>query len=962
MATSVSFKQSCPSCEHPVPIRDPKLIGRKIDCPKCKYRFVVEEPGDDEDAKGKKKGDTAVTGKKPTNGKAAAGKKPMRRRDEDDDDDLDGAPKNKKGGLSPIVIAGIGLAAIAVLGMGITLVLWLTGGDDPPKKETTTKPPAPAVVDDKNDNKEGVNLAADGGTGGNLSIPTNLLPNDCEIVRKADWDKLLLTDLGDWAFDRRADTFRKEAFEAKFGFKIENVARHVQGQSVRQDWIFNVLRTKSPIDRDKLKAGLVLVKGPRSPIEGKEYFVVKGELDAFSRYWFTDLYMFTSPTRTKPQGVWLSDDTTLVLADLDILEKVLQKAPAIQEQPTPPPANNGGAAGPGQFPGGGPPGGMQPPGGSQPPGGFKPPGGGPSGAGAGAAPGGAKPPGGSSTPHRNETFQAPGGRGPGGGQSPPGGGQMPPGGMPPGGMPPGGMPPGGMPGGGMPGMQPGGGQPAAPSTSWMTVKPTLKRTLDRLDDPKPSIFSIAMEGGTFNSFFTKLLEGNNLGRDLSKAPEASKGIKGIALGVHAAKLDRGTISLAVEYEEEAVAKADETDLNEKLLPLLRGALLLEYGMTVRQTSGQTFMGGMGANGGMPGAGFQGGMPGGVQGGMPAGFQGGMPAGFQGGMAGGMQGGMRGSQPPGYGNQGSPGPGGRGGGGKPAGGGSPGPGSFQGGKPAGGGSPGPGNRGGQRSNSFHEDAQTQSGIQGGGSPPGGFQGGAKPPGGGMPPGGFQGGAPPPGGGMPGMPGGGMPGMPGGGMPGMPGGGMPGMPGGGIDPAKDSTVGVTRQTSLICVTLDLAWNKQLRDSIEDSLIEAMVMAKAATEMGGNRPRLHELAAALNTYVQNHGAFPQGASTANSRSSASSALAARPAHQLDGRARPLPPPVFRGLRQRAPALPDGDRPEEIVERQAEPAGGAHAGAAVPRHQFSGERLAHQLPEDPATAGGDALRRHRGHRPGRR
>src|SRR5438445_570404 len=41
---ATSFKQQCPSCEAMVPVRDPNLIGRKIDCPKCKYRFVVEEP------------------------------------------------------------------------------------------------------------------------------------------------------------------------------------------------------------------------------------------------------------------------------------------------------------------------------------------------------------------------------------------------------------------------------------------------------------------------------------------------------------------------------------------------------------------------------------------------------------------------------------------------------------------------------------------------------------------------------------------------------------------------------------------------------------------------------------------------------------------------------------------------------------------------------------------------------
>src|SRR5947209_6303722 len=114
MATTVSFKQPCPSCEHPVPIRDPKLIGRKIDCPKCKYRFVVEEPAGQADAdeeagsngqkngdaeaittNGKKNGTPAVTGKKPANGKAAPGRKPMRRRDEDRDEIDDSLPKKK---------------------------------------------------------------------------------------------------------------------------------------------------------------------------------------------------------------------------------------------------------------------------------------------------------------------------------------------------------------------------------------------------------------------------------------------------------------------------------------------------------------------------------------------------------------------------------------------------------------------------------------------------------------------------------------------------------------------------------------------------------------------------------------------------------------------------------------------------------------------------------------------------
>src|SRR5213593_3443115 len=75
MAIQSSFKQQCPSCDHPVTIKDADLVGKKIDCPKCKYRFVVEEPGDEPALK--KKPDKSPAGKSGGNGavKAPAGKK-----------------------------------------------------------------------------------------------------------------------------------------------------------------------------------------------------------------------------------------------------------------------------------------------------------------------------------------------------------------------------------------------------------------------------------------------------------------------------------------------------------------------------------------------------------------------------------------------------------------------------------------------------------------------------------------------------------------------------------------------------------------------------------------------------------------------------------------------------------------------------------------------------------------------
>src|SRR5262245_42487549 len=112
MATSAGFRQQCPSCEAMVPVRDSSFIGKKIDCPKCKYRFVVEEPEVDEDelqqapARGGKS--SAVSSRKP----AAAAKKGKLRRDEDDEGI---GTRKKKSGPSTTLIVGIGVGALAVV-------------------------------------------------------------------------------------------------------------------------------------------------------------------------------------------------------------------------------------------------------------------------------------------------------------------------------------------------------------------------------------------------------------------------------------------------------------------------------------------------------------------------------------------------------------------------------------------------------------------------------------------------------------------------------------------------------------------------------------------------------------------------------------------------------------------------------------------------------------------------------
>src|SRR5437016_4664951 len=100
---ATTFKQQCPSCEAMVPIRDPSLVGRKIDCPKCKYRFVVEEPA----AEDTEEAAPARPGKKTDAGKGKAG---ATKGEKGDKEKKEGS--NKTLGLVLVVVA------LALLGAG----------------------------------------------------------------------------------------------------------------------------------------------------------------------------------------------------------------------------------------------------------------------------------------------------------------------------------------------------------------------------------------------------------------------------------------------------------------------------------------------------------------------------------------------------------------------------------------------------------------------------------------------------------------------------------------------------------------------------------------------------------------------------------------------------------------------------------------------------------------------------
>ena len=203
MATTTSFKQQCPSCEASVPIRDANLVGRKIDCPKCKYRFVVEDPGasdEAEDEAPKKRRGEEEDSKR--NGKAAKAKGRPTRDDEDDDE-----TPAKKGGGSTKLMLGVGLAVVAVgilAAVGYYFMSDSGSSKTTPQANRSTPPQTAQATANSTTPATGSQAAADEKSGENKigessmtpELATNLLPPRTEGVCLLRMQDLLTTAIG----------------------------------------------------------------------------------------------------------------------------------------------------------------------------------------------------------------------------------------------------------------------------------------------------------------------------------------------------------------------------------------------------------------------------------------------------------------------------------------------------------------------------------------------------------------------------------------------------------------------------------------------------------------------------------------------------------------------------------------------------------------------------------------------
>ena len=317
MAVSSSFKQKCPSCEAMVTIKDPSLVGKKVECSKCKDRFIVESPIEqdkaavkkaraDEDGKtngkngngAKAKNGTAAKPetkkcfkdedleehdeKKPAKAKAGAAtagaaKKQCADAEEtprkgkkqivDDDDDEE---QPKSGALLKLIL-GLGLAVVGVSVLAVAAWLILSGGSSttPPRPGGLVAAGGPAIVDDKgkkgdapppkDDDHAKAPTTAAAGPG---PEQTNLLPGDTEHVLH-----LFMKDLFESGGALRDAVFQTDHslagvnFKKRLGFDLLDVADIVRGEKYTAPaWSMAVLFLNEPTDEKAVSAALGLKK------------------------------------------------------------------------------------------------------------------------------------------------------------------------------------------------------------------------------------------------------------------------------------------------------------------------------------------------------------------------------------------------------------------------------------------------------------------------------------------------------------------------------------------------------------------------------------------------------------------------------------------------------------------------------------------------------------------------------
>jgi hypothetical protein len=305
-----SFKVPCPSCEAQVLIKNPNLVGTKVECPKCKYRFKVEAPAESPEAAA---------------GAAGKGKTP---------DAAEGKDAKKPAGKSNKGLIGVGLGVIAVLLLGVGGYAMFGGkGTSPPPNRPFVGPVAGGTDDQaKDEKKDGKGAVAKSTLPRSDKDPTNLLPGQSVAVYRFNIKKL-------WRGSELGGLFDKamvSLFTTSIGFdpdKIDSYFHCIVGDNRAP---FGVIRLETPVDSKAVLKPMQLEPDPKTikkftlhQIKSNVFLTATTNTFA-SRSLLADVYeqVPANPAAKdgkgdKPLGICVYDTQTILVGDHALLEQFL---------------------------------------------------------------------------------------------------------------------------------------------------------------------------------------------------------------------------------------------------------------------------------------------------------------------------------------------------------------------------------------------------------------------------------------------------------------------------------------------------------------------------------------------------------------------------------------------------------------------------------------------------------------
>jgi hypothetical protein len=349
-------------------VRDPSAIGKKVDCPKCKYRFVVEDPkkakgakAADEDKPKKapaaiKSGITPAAKSKPNGAPAAKGKPALKRpadeeEDEDEETEDEARPTKKKKAGSNKMMLGLVLAGVGVVVLGVAGYLMFAkrseaprrppnvqrsgtpdgGRENPEEQPNNTKPPDPKP-------KPAPAVAVE------LSPPgpelTTLLPAKSQYVYHL-FFKEIPENILDAAFQPGA--LDDDEFRRRLGFSGKAIDDLIHAENYAENWAFTVVHVNEALSEKALTEALGLQPAAGSPMNSQPFFKVTRNnawLKQFGRLSIGTTPPPRSATKAdRPLLLRIHDPQTLVFADAPPMLEYLARTPAAATPADAPPSS-----------------------------------------------------------------------------------------------------------------------------------------------------------------------------------------------------------------------------------------------------------------------------------------------------------------------------------------------------------------------------------------------------------------------------------------------------------------------------------------------------------------------------------------------------------------------------------------------------------------------------------------------